>query len=256
MPDPTPTALAILGGFTSTQSRWSVELDGVRFYKDERVRVHAAITDPFFDATAVADPPVALVVAGGPACGKTTLLATLEVPPAAVHLDADSIKLQLPEYAELREAGQEQAAELVHEESADIARDVFRRTLAEQRNLILDAVGDSEPGKFVSKLEQAHDAGYVVEVVYADVDAETAIQRAAGRSKRTGRVVPEDELRRLHREVSARFPEVERLEWLTSLRVFAMDEAGPRLIVERTHAGALSIYDDGRLRVFREKATK
>lgn len=157
-------------------------VDGQRFYRDERVRVHGAISDRLLEGSLPSPEPSALVVAGGPASGKTVLLRTLEVPAAAVHLDADMIKAQLPEYALLL-----QAASLVHEESADVARGVLRRVLAERRNLVLDAVGDSESGKFVAKLDELRAAAYSVSVVYADVDVDIAVRRAAARAAHTGR---------------------------------------------------------------------
>lgn len=229
-------------------------VDGQRFYRDERVRVHGAISDRLLEGSLPSPEPSALVVAGGPASGKTVLLRTLEVPAAAVHLDADMIKAQLPEYALLLQAAEEQAASLVHEESADVARGVLRRVLAERRNLVLDAVGDSESGKFVAKLDELRAAAYSVSVVYADVDVDIAVRRAAARAAHTGRVVPENELRRLHREVSARFPEVERLDWLTRLRLFATEDGAARLIVERIGKASPIVHDEARLNVFREKA--
>ena len=201
--------------------RWSVLVDGVRYYRPERLKQHAEIQKALLSGSVRRPAGRAAVIAGGPASGKSSIVSKLALPPRAVHIDADAIKEQLPEYRELVKLGDEQAAYVVHEESADIARAVFEDAIARNRHLILDAVGDSEPGKFAGKLQRLVDAGYAVHVVYVDVSVEEEDPRATARQ----RVVPEAVIRMLHREVAARFPEVEALG-LASLRIFATGTEG------------------------------
>jgi predicted kinase len=177
-------------------------------------------------------------------------LGSLDLPSRALHLDADAIKAMLPEYQELVRRGDPQAAYVVHEETSDIARLIHDEAVARRRHLIMDSVGDSEEGKFVGKLQTLHRQGYRVDVVYADVAVEEAVRRAADRQ----RVVPEAVVRQMHREVSARFPGVEALDWLDSLRVFATDSDAPDLIAERTSGASLQVHDPARLKSFRQKA--
>lgn len=249
-------ALTILEGYESTQDRWSVLLDGRRVYRPERAALHGQVLERHLSGSVVQEAPTALVIAGGPATGKTTLRATLELPDAPVVLDADELKLDLPEYEELRSAGVSEAAAIVHEESSDLARLILRRTLAERRSLVLDTVGDSEPGTFVAKLAGLRGGGYGVDLVYAEVPVEMAVSRAAQRGAETGRVVPEVVVRELHREVAARFDEVLALPWLRRLRVYDMAGDEPRLILERDADTSLTVvHDSGTLEAFRAKAT-
>ncbi|HEX8102730.1 MAG TPA: zeta toxin family protein [Solirubrobacteraceae bacterium] len=249
-----PDALRLLDGFASTQDRWSVFLRGQRFYRPERALVHRRVGDGMIEGTEPANDPQALIVAGGPASGKSTLLTRIDLPPGAVHLDADAIKSQIPEYAALVAIGEPLAAAAVHEESSDLARAILMRVLVERRNLVLDTVGDSAPGVFVEKLERLHAAGYEVRVVYADVEVEAAVRRARERGLQTGRVVAEQTVRMLHQEVAARFPEVEDLPWLAGLQLYATDHLEPRLIAERSRDGSLSVLDGSRLKAFRQKS--
>lgn len=182
-PDELPPAVRYyLKGHSSTQARWSVLLGDTRYYAPERAQLHESILGDFLAGSATAAEPLVLVVAGGPASGKSTLLEELDVPPNAVRLDPDRIKEHLPEYVALGAIKFAGAASLVHEESSDIARLILDQTLRDKRNVIFDTVGDSEPGKFVGKLEDFSNAGYEIDVVYADVAVELALERAAQRS--------------------------------------------------------------------------
>jgi predicted ABC-type ATPase len=248
--DISPIALEVLEGHLSSQMRWSVIVDGVRWYRAERGNLHRTITRELLAGTTKRNHPRALVLAGGPASGKSSILASIAVPPKAVHLDPDAIKARLPEYQELQRRGDVQAAYVTHEESSDIARTVRAEVVKRRRHLILDTVGDSEPGKFADKLIELHDDGFRVDVVYVDVDVEEAVRRAAART----RVVPEKVIRALHREVAARFTEVLALDWLTSVRVFATDDGAARLIAERAAHGSLVVHDTARLELFQQKA--
>ncbi len=248
--DISPIALEILEGHLSSQMRWSVIVDGVRWYRPERAKLHRAIIGDLLTGTAKRDHPRALVLAGGPASGKSSIVPSLDVPAKAVRLDPDAIKARLPEYQELQRCGDKQAAYVTHEESSDIARAIRAEVVARRRHLILDTVGDSELGKFAGKLIELHDDGFRVDVVYVDVAVDEAVRRAATRV----RVVPEDVVRTLHREVAARFPEVLALDWLTSVRVFATDDGAARLIAERAARGSLVVHDAARLELFQQKA--
>ena len=163
------------------------------------------------------------MLGGGPASGKTTMLddpALADVPDedgikdgkkVAVVVNADNVKMVLPEYHEYMEAGrQAEAAPFVHEESSIIAKRIQTQAFAEHKDTLLDGTGDSDENKLRGKITKARRAGYRVRAYYATIPTDEAWRRADKRAKesKSGRVVPEPILRKTHASVSEVFPKV------------------------------------------------
>jgi predicted ABC-type ATPase len=187
--------------------------------------------------------PEALFMAGGTASGKSSALEQTPelVPNAAVHIDPDEFKTQLPEYSAMRDEGERYAANAAHEESADLA--VRARDEARELglNMLIDGTGDSKPGKFAGKLKEAHENGYKVNSLYVTVPTNTAVVRAVRRADETGRFVPVPEIRTQHRNVSANFPEVGKLPFMNDMKVFDTSGPAPKLIA---HGGSGRVTAD------------
>lgn len=177
--------------------------------------------------------PTALFMGGGSASGKSSALKAAPelVPHAAVTIDPDAIKGELPEYKEMVKAGDRYAASAAHEESSDIAKRVQQEARALGLNMVVDGTGDSKPGKFVSKIKAAHDAGYKVNNLYVTIPTHEAIGRSVKRAEKSGRFVPVPEVRTQHKNVSANFPDVAKLPFVNDLKVFDNRGSGPELIV-------------------------
>lgn len=188
--------------------------------------------------------PEALFMGGGSASGKSSALAQAPelVPHAAVHIDPDAFKEQLPEYQQMVGQGERYAAAGVHEESADLAKRVQSEARDLGLNMLIDGTGDSkaakrdeqgnvtEPGKFAKKLIDANDAGYNVKSLYVTVPTNTAVVRSVRRAQETGRFVPVPEVRNQHRNVSANFPEIAALPFVKDMKVFDTSGNAPEQI--------------------------
>lgn len=159
--------------------------------------------------------PVTLFMGGGTASGKSTALgmddAKQVVPDTAVHIDPDEIKSMIPEYEEMVKAGDKYAASGVHEESSDIAKRLLDTAREKGLNIVLDGTGDSgpadgdHPAKFAAKVEEAIAHGYEARMFYVNAPADEAVIRSVIRAQKSGRWVPEPEVRDQHQRVSARF---------------------------------------------------
>jgi HK97 family phage portal protein len=178
--------------------------------------------------------PRALFLAGGPASGKTSALKQdpSVVPPAAVQINPDDVKEQLPEYQTLVGVRDRYAAMAAHEESSTISKRIQAEALDLNMNLVVDGTGDSKPGKFTGKMKESNEAGYEVSSVYVTVQTDTAVIRATKRAFKSGRWVPVGEVRNQHKNVSANFPDVAALPFLADLKVYDNGADKPVLIAQ------------------------
>jgi hypothetical protein len=132
----------------------------------------------------------AIIAIGLPASGKSTRIAE----PMSRELGAfvfvnDEIKKKLPEY----KASKGGAANAVHKESGLIQERAFQQFLSGARqgeNLVIPTIG-SNLGKlqrdWIARLE---DAGYDVEVQFADTDPVKSANYGVKRAIETGRIIP------------------------------------------------------------------
>jgi len=253
-----PTLLEqILGGYRDTQDRWSIaDGEGGRIYLANRRSLHETWLEEAL--TGIENPPgsqpVAVVLAGGPASGKSSLLRDLVLPSATTTIDSDWFKVRMPEFQWLAGLGEPRAAEVVHEESSDLAGELLGRAIDARHNLVFDQVGNGEPGRFAGKLRRLADAAYRIDVVYADVPVKVAVERDRQRWEESGRRVGEEVVRELHQKVAARFPEVLSDSAAATVRLYDCSADEPRLVFERDANGDTVIHDESRLKAFYAKA--
>jgi predicted ABC-type ATPase len=213
--------------------------------------------------------PQALFLAGGAASGKSSAIEQSPelVPPAAVKVDPDAFKQQLPEYQPMVDAGERYAATGVHEESADLAKRVQEEARELGLNVMYDGAGDSQvaqrdqdgnittPGKFAGKLTQADKDGYDVSSLYVNAPTNTAVVRAVRRAEETGRFMPVPKLRAQHATVSQNFPEIAALPFVKQMKVYDTSGNEPQLIAHG--AGGNLTHDDPELmKQFVDKASE
>jgi predicted ABC-type ATPase len=203
-----------------------------------------------------------LFMAGGTASGKSTALASPDaaalVPPDAVHVNPDEIKTMIPEYVQMVRAKDRYAASGVHEESSDIAKRLLSEATTRGLPVVRDGTGDSKEGKFSGQIKDMKDAGYDVHILYSNAPTDVAIARTVARAERTGRWVPEAEVRSQHENVSARFPEVRALVGdgtVSSISMFQTEGPVPKLFASGGN-GSFNIDDAGLYGAFLAKATE
>jgi predicted ABC-type ATPase len=136
--------------------------------------------------------PHAIVMIGGPASGKSTIIQSLSVGDYVLD-DADKLQAELPEYQQALEqpggASAKDAAVMVHNEGSELKRLVLSKSINTRRNIVLDGTGDNTD-EYVQLIHRLKNSGYRVTVIATDLDWETGYERAEVRATQTGRHIP------------------------------------------------------------------
>lgn len=214
-----------------------------------RRELHQQIIDAHFAGkVSTGDTPTAYFTSGGGASGKSAapfslpdgstltpkLFSELEAegtaPVDTVLIDPDRIKLMLPEYATLRDAGDLHAAAFVHEESSALANEI--RVEAQRRGLsmLVDTTGSSDG--FLTKLGEAKAAGYDVKVTMFSTPTNEAIVRAMARGDKSGRYVSTWALKHAHSGASKQLGIWKDSPLVKEWKVFDNSTRTPTLVAE------------------------
>lgn len=200
--------------------------DGSPIFTPERQAMHDAViakwlSDPSTGGEIqpnASGQPEFHMLGGGPAAGKTTMTQSgdMDIPAhergkgtlAAVLVNADEMKEEIPEYESMLEDGNPDAASLAHEESSYLAKRLQAAAIERDLDVVLDGTGNSKAASLRGKITAARDNGYVVHGYYATVPTDVAVERGMTRGRDRGRFVPEAVIRGTHVSVSSIFEEV------------------------------------------------
>lgn len=185
-------------------------------YTPERKALHEKIISSFFDH--IQTPPaghrkVAVLMAGGTASGKSTILKKIMSAEAQKHfvmVDPDGIKEMLPEFQEGLKGNAMNSAFMTHEESSDIADELRARALKAGKQVILDGTMKNTE-KYEALIKQIKKDGYITHGVMVDTDIDTAKASSDARANRTGRYVPHSVIENIYPAVRKSFPKLKHL---------------------------------------------
>lgn len=127
----------------------------------------------------------AVIVLGPPASGKSMIAEPVARKYRAAIVDADEAKKVIREYHN----GLGTSA--VHEESTELAKDIFKNIAREGGNLVLPKVGHNLEGirAYIKVLKQL---GYTVDIAHVAATPEISARRNIARFLQTGRIVEPD----------------------------------------------------------------
>lgn len=182
-------------------------------------------------------PPIAILVGGGTASGKTYLrkmkiekkLEDKGIPYCLV--DADDIKLKLPEYHHYLQFQPEKATLFVHKESVYIG-DLLLKHLINKRYTFIYEGTMARRQKYKELVRSLKRANYDIHVWIADIPLELAIKRAAEREKEIGRKVPLNVIKNTHKLVPRTFLDIK--NEVDSYQIYN-NEDGFQLIYSNTY---------------------
>lgn len=243
--------------FRSSSGKWT----------PERASLHQQVADRMVAGkmAPVGRKPIAYILGGGTASGKTTVSRQLiGEDPNIVRIDPDELKLPIPEYAQLKISDPTNAAHLVHDESKQITQEVLGKTIANGLDLTYDSTTSGAAGPAL--IHKLAENGYDVRAIFVDIPVNMAIQRSELRSTSSldpmniGRVVPEGIIRTSHKGAADNFFLLKNDPALTQIRMYDNTEFGkpPRLIYSRTNGngslGQEKIYDQARYNKYSRKS--
>jgi predicted ABC-type ATPase len=180
----------------------------------ERRALHEAIVEKMLgDHSKPEGRPIAHLMGGGGASGKSVIQAQLTLPEDQVHVDVDIIRTHLPEWDEelaLAKAEGRKAnnylGNYTHEEASLISKMVIDRASRDGLNLMVDGTGDTSVDKVAQNVARYKVGGQKVIADYVTVDYDMAYARMRERGDKTGRYIPAAHLRAVHQEVARVFP--------------------------------------------------
>jgi len=121
-----------------------------------------------------------VIITGRAGGGKSTIMKQMGLDETYFAPDADDIKPLLPGYAD-------KGAGYVHSASVEINQGIITEAFNRGTNCVVQTTGW---GDYVADvIEQAHNAGYTVELIHTNVTPENSIIRANSRGLETGRYV-------------------------------------------------------------------
>jgi predicted ABC-type ATPase len=221
----------------------------------QRQPLHSAIT-----ATTLAGVPAqqahpqAIVLMGGPGAGKTSTLTSVLGANVArfVRVGPDDVKEHLPEYREAVSARAQNAANLAHAESAQLAANILETSIQSRRNLIYDGTGQVK-STYLTMILDLKARGYSVKLVMVHTKVDEAVKRTASRGAETGRFVPEKTVRDIHRAVPKNFAEL--AAEADEAELYDNSGRAPRRIWSKS-GGAETIHDEHALGGFLDIANQ
>ncbi len=160
-------------------------------YSPKRQKLHRQIINKFKgDLVCIeSDEPIAILMGGSPASGKSTFLrkyAPYLLKEELLRIDADEVRAMLPEYKGWN-------ASATHNETQDIVKTLLSdRTIGVpcKYDVIFDGTMTS-PKKYLDLIRLLKKLGYKVFVVFIDkVPKDVIMKRAMDRYKKSGRFVP------------------------------------------------------------------
>lgn len=225
-------------------------------FTPERQRLHDTIIKRYFQKATPVEHPETVILGGGPASGKSTMLTKLLDSVRQenfILVDPDDIKNLLPEYRESLKTPGQDTSTIVHEESSYLAKEVVRQATQGQYNVILDGTGDSSLEHLANKVNGFRSPGRKISAHYVTADIEAALARNLEREKLTGRHVPETYLAQVHQNISTIFEKAVRNGLFDEADLYDTNQPEAIKIAE-AHQNSLKVLNEKAWQRFLAKA--
>ena len=185
--------------YTTSDGKWT----------PEREALHKSIIGRELQGKTPVDRPVAYLLGGAPASGKTTLSQSglMDVDQNHVKVAPDDWVMDIPEYRTMLAAKDIKAGDFVYQETSLLGKKLAVTAMQARYNLLMDGIGDRSMEYLTERSNKLRKSGHKIVAHYVTVNVDEALKRNIDRAKKTGRFVPESNIRELHAAVSNLLPE-------------------------------------------------
>jgi predicted ABC-type ATPase len=225
-------------------------------YTPARAAMHDEIVGDALAGVPKSDNPTLYMMGGGPAAGKSSIINNGDVthPDRHVLANPDVFKEDIPEYRAGLAAGNLDAAKDAHEESSHLNGRVMAAAAAGGHDTVWDGTGDSSIEKLEQRVTTFKRAGFTIQADYVTCDTDAAVARATARAAKTGRQVPESDIRRTHAKVSAIWPEAVRRGLFDRSTLYDTNAGGRPVRIASAEGTKLTIHNQAAYDRFLAKA--
>lgn len=146
----------------------------------------------------------AILMCGGSGAGKSRVIDKIIGANGYVLVDPDKIKELLPEYARAKKQKMAEAADIVHEESSDIALLLLKTCIKDGSPFIYDGTM-KDTRKYLKIIKDLKSQDYTIQIVAVDAEVDIAYDRTKVRFTESGRLVERELVEKSNHLVSAAF---------------------------------------------------
>jgi predicted ABC-type ATPase len=213
-----------------------------------RQRLHDQIVEEYLAGKTSQASPQMLMLGGGPASGKSSVLRSGKFTTKAlsgddvVTINSDDIKERLLAHIPKKIREGKNWAAYTHEESSYLSKRIIAAAVERRVNVVVDAVGSSVGGT-LARISTVKQAGYRVSGLYVSIPVEEAISRAAIRAAKSGRLVQNAVIAEGHVGVSRAFSQVYGAFDDFLLLDNSQAQGLPATVIARFSRGRLAISD-------------
>ena len=225
-------------------------------YTPARAAMHDEVVGDALAGVPKSDNPTLYMMGGGPAAGKSSIISSgaVEHPAAHVMANPDTFKEDIPEYRAGLASGNLDAAAQAHEESSDLNVRAMQAAADGGHDTVWDGTGDSSIEKLQEKVETFKAKGFQIQADYVTCDTDAAVARATARAAKTGRQVPEKDIRDTHAKVSKIWPEAVRRGLFDRSDLYDTNAGGKPVRIASAKGTSLTIHNQAAYDRFLAKA--
>jgi predicted ABC-type ATPase len=225
---------------------------------EKREALHGEIIKSILNRKKYSTSKRVFMLGGAPANGKSTFTKSgvVTYPEDALNIDPDEIKSMLPEYRFMTAGKILTAAEIVHEESSFISKEIRKIAIERGYDLILDGVANDTIEKRETDIQELKSSGPYIRIDYVTLDTNLSLQLAELRFESTGRRVPDFFVKEKNKMIAELVPQLLEKNLFDELYLWDTNiETEPRLILCQKN-GKLEIENEELYRIFKLKANE